>query len=271
MRELSQDDIFGAASNLAFNWLLALIPMLIFVFALFGIFASQYRQLEDSLFSFTAALLPPDAYRLLGQIADELTKNSGGGKVTLGIVAALWFASSGMTSLFSTLNIASRVRETRPWWKIRALGIGLTMAMSLLLWSALFIVVIGDRFLDWLRSRFEWTSVLWPFWKGLQWPAAALFVAISFSLIDYFGPNVKERRWHWLTPGSVFGVLLWLAASLCFRVYIQFFNTYSATYGSLGAVILLLLWLYVTGFAFLLGGVINAETERASTGTKGSE
>ena len=153
MRELSQDDIFGAASNLAFNWLLALIPMLIFVFALFGIFASQYRQLEDSLFSFTAAL----------------------------------------------------------------------------------------------------------------------FVAISFSLIDYFGPNVKERRWHWLTPGSVFGVLLWLAASLCFRVYIQFFNTYSATYGSLGAVILLLLWLYVTGFAFLLGGVINAETERASTGTKGSE
>jgi membrane protein len=266
VREAQREDLLGAASNLAFNWLLALFPMLVFVLALFGIFASHHRQLEDSLFSFTEDLLPYPAYRLLGQVAGELTTSSGGGKLTLGLVAALWFASGGMTSLIFTLNIASRVRESRSWWRIRGIGIGLTVVMSVLLCSALFLIVIGDRFLDWLRFHFHWTSALWPLWKGLRWPAAAVFVAISFSLIDYFGPNVKEHRWRWLSPGSVFGVLLWLAASLAFRAYLHFFNTYSATYGSLGAVMILLIWLYATGLAFLIGGVINAEIKRATTG-----
>jgi membrane protein len=265
IREIDREDLFGAASNLAFNWLLALFPMLIFVLSLFGIFASQYRQLEDSLFSFTAGLLPYDAYQLLGQVADELTLNSSGGKATLGILGALWFASGGMSSLLSTLNVARCVRETRSWWKVRSLAVVLTLTISILLLSALFMVMIGDRFVDWLRFRFQWTSALWPVWKGLQWPAAAIFVAVAFSLIDYFGPNVKERQWRWLSPGSVWSVFLWLTASLGFRGYLHFFNTYSATYGSLGAVMILLVWLYVTGFAFLIGGTINAEIERAAT------
>jgi membrane protein len=265
VQEIDRDDLFGAASNLAFNWLLALFPMLIFMFALFGIFASHYRQLEDSLFSFTAKLLPYAAYRLLGQVADELTAHSSGGKATLGALAALLLASGGMSSLLSTLNVARRVRETRSWWKTRAIAVGLTLAISTLLLSALFMVMIGDRFVDWLRFQFQWTSAFWPVWKGLQWPAAAVFVAASFSLIDYFGPNVKQRQWRWFSPGSVLGVLLWLAASLGFRGYLYFFNTYSATYGSLGAVMILLVWLYVTGFAFLIGGAINAEIERAAT------
>jgi membrane protein len=264
VREIDHDDLFGAASNLAFNWLLALFPMLIFMLALFGIFASHYRQLEDSLFSFTAGLLPYDAYLLLGQVADELTARSSGGKATLGVLAALLLASGGMSSLLSTLNVARRLRETRSWWKTRAIALLLTLAISTLLLSALFMVVIGDRFIDWLRFRFQWTSAFWPVWKELQWPAAALFVAASFSLIDYFGPNVKQRQWHWLSPGSVLGVLLWLAASLGFRGYLHFFNTYSTTYGSLGAVMILLVWLYVTGFALLIGGAINAEIERAA-------
>ena len=265
IREIDRDDLFGAASNLAFNWLLALFPMLIFLLALFGIFASHYRQLEDSLFSFTADLLPYQAYRLVGQVADELAANSSGGKATLGVLGALLLASGGMTSLLSTLNIARGVRETRSWWKIRAIAIGLTLAISTLLLSALFMVMIGDRFIDWLRFRFQWTSAFWPVWKLLQWPAAAIFVAVCFSLIDYFGPNAKEREWRWLSPGSALGVLLWLGASLGFRGYLHFFNTYSTTYGSLGAVMILLVWLYVTAFAFLIGGALNAEIERTVT------
>lgn len=271
VREILQEDLLGAASNLAFNWLLALFPLLIFLLALFGIFASQHRQLEDSLFSFTAGLLPYDAYRLLGQVTDELTAHRSGGKATLGILAALWFASGGMSSQLSTLNVARRVRETRSWWKVRAIAVGLTAMISILLWSALFMVMIGDGFIDWLRFRFQWTSAFWPIWKDLQWPAAAFFVAISFSLIDYFGPNVKKRQWRWLSPGSVLGVLLWLAASLGFRAYLHFFNTYSTTYGSLGAVMISLVWLYVTGFAFLVAGTINAEIERAVTKEAGQE
>jgi membrane protein len=271
IREIDREDLFGAASNLAFHWVLALFPMLIFMLALFGIFASHHRQLEDRLFSFTAGLLPYDAYRLLGQVADELIANSTGGKATLGVVVALWFASDGMSALLSTLNVAHRVRETRSWWKVRAIAVVLTLAISALILCALFMVAIGDKFVDWLRFRFQWTSVFWLVWKGLQWPAAAVFVTLSFSLIDYFGLNAKQRQWRWLSPGSVLGVLLWFAASIGFRGYLHFFNMYSTTYGSLGAVMILLIWLYVTGFAFLIGGTINAEIERAATGERETE
>jgi membrane protein len=101
-------------------------------------------------------------------------------------------------------------------------------------------------------------------WKGIQWPAAILFVSISCSLIYYFGPNLKERRrWHWFTPGSAFGGFVWLVASFGFRIYLLFFDSYSISYGSLGAVMILLVWLYVTGLACLIGAEINAEIERA--------
>ena len=205
------------------------------------------------------------AYQLISGVAGELAANSSGGKLTFGIVAALWFASGGMSAMVSTLNVTYRTEETRSWWKVRLIAIALTIGISILLLSALFMVVIGDDFVDWLRFKFRWTSVIWLIWRDLQWPAAALFVAISFSSIDYFGPNRKERRWHWLTPGSVFGVVLWLVSSAGFRAYLHYFNTYSATYGSLGAVMILLVWLYATGLAFLIGAAINAEIEHAAT------
>ena len=265
VREINRNDFFGTASKLAFDWLLALFPMLIFMLALFGIFASHHRQLEERLFSYTADLLPYDAHRLLGQIADELTAHSTSGKVTLGALVALWFASGGMSSLLSTLNVTRRIRDTRSWWRIRAIAVALTLAISILLLSALIVVLIGNWFVDWLRVRFQWTLELRPAWKVLQWSAAVIFVAVSFSLIDYFGSNVKERQWRWVSPGSVLGVVLWLGASLGFREYLRFFNTYSTIYGSLAAVMVLLVWLYVAGFAFLIGGAINAEIERAAT------
>jgi membrane protein len=98
----------------------------------------------------------------------------------------------------------------------------------------------------------------------LQWPVAIAFVTLAFSLIYYFAPDLQEQHWYWITPGSIFGVLIWIAASFAFRGYLHFFNTYSRTYGSLGAVMILLMWLYVTGFAFLLGGEINAQIEHAA-------
>jgi membrane protein len=98
----------------------------------------------------------------------------------------------------------------------------------------------------------------------LQWAAVVLFLTLSFSLIYYFGPSLEQRRWHWITLGSIFGGCLWLAASAGLRVYLHFFNTYTATYGSLAAMMILLAWLYVTGLAFLIGGEINAQIERAA-------
>ena len=98
----------------------------------------------------------------------------------------------------------------------------------------------------------------------MQWPAALVLIAVAFSLVYYFGPDVKEQHWYWITPGSIVGVLIWLASSFGFRAYLHFSNTYSKTYGSLGGVIILLLWFYVTGLCFLVGGHINAQIEHAA-------
>ena len=259
------DDLFSRASGLAFDFILALFPLLLFMLALFGLFESRGSALLDSLLSYLTDFLPPAASQLIDSIVKELAAHSGGGKITFGIAAGLWFASGGMSSMISTLNGVFRVREARSWLRVRAIALLLTLVMAILLLSALLVVLVGGHVVDWLARELSWSSFLAVAWKALQWPAAAFFVMVSFSLVYYAGPNLEMRRKHWITPGSVFGTLLWLASSACLRIYLHFFNTYSATYGSLGAVIALLAWLYVSGVSFLVGGEINAEIERAAS------
>jgi len=271
---IAEDDLLGRASELAFNFLLAVFPLLLFMLALFGLFASRSYQLQNSLLYYFSQFLPPAAFQLLKASMIELAGNATSGKLTVGIVLALWFASGGMASMISTLNAAYRVSESRSWLKIRIVAFGLTLAISTLLLTSLLIVLVGGHFVDWIGAKLHLRFIVMAFWKGLQWIAALLFVALSFSVIYYCGPSLGKRRWHWNTPGSLVGGFLWFAASVGFRVYLSFFNTYTATYGSLGAVIILLVWLYSTGFAFLVGGKINAEIDRAATEVllqKGSE
>ncbi len=169
-----------------------------------------------------------------------------------------------MSSMIVTLNAAYRVRESRSWLRIRLIALGLTVAISIFLLTALLILLVGGDVVDWIGVRLHLKSIVVILWKGLELAAAVLFVILSFSIIYYCGPSLGKRHWYWCTPGSVFGTLLWLAASAGFRIYLHFLNTYPATYGSLEAVMILLVWLYVTGLAFLIGGEINAEIERAS-------
>jgi len=126
------------------------------------------------------------------------------------------------------------------------------------------LVLAGGVATDYLGARLHLGVFAVVSWRVVQLLAALLFVVVAFSLIYYYGPNLEEQHWYWITPGSLVGVLLWLAASLGFRVYLHFFNTYSKTYGSLGAAIILLIWFYVTGLAFLVGGEINSEIENAA-------
>jgi membrane protein len=263
IRQIDEDDLLGRASELAFNFLLALCPLILFMLALFGLFAARSSMLENRLLNYVADLLPPAAFHLLNTTTNELAAGPTGRKLTLGILVALWFASGGVASMISTLNVVYRVRERRSWIRVRAIALGLTLAISTLLLCALVIVLVGGRLLDLVGPQFYLGSTIALIWKALEWPTALLFVVMSFSSIYYFGPDWSERYWHWITPGSLFGVLLWLAASACFRGYLHFFNTYDAIYGSLGAVAVLLIWLYVAGLAFLIGGEINAEIERA--------
>jgi membrane protein len=263
---IQEDDLFGRASELAYNFLLALFPLLLFMLTLFGLFASRSNELQSSLLSYFADFLPPSAFQLLKAITIEMAANATSGKLTFGIVLTLWFASGGMSSMISTLDAVYHVRESRGWLWGRVIALGLTIAILTLLMTSLFIVLVGGHFSDWIAIKLHLTSIILIVWKVLQWVSVVLFLTLSFALIYYFGPSLEQRRWHWMTPGSIFGAFLWLAASAGLRVYLHFFNTYTATYGSLAAIMILLVWLYVTGLSFLIGGEINAQIERAAMG-----
>lgn len=259
---IQEDNLFGRASELAYNFLLALFPLLLFVLTLFGLFASRSSELQNSLLSYFADFLPPSAFQLLKAITIEMAANATSGKLTFGIILTLWFASGGTSSMISTLDAIYHVRESRSWFRGRVIALGLTIAILTLLLTSLVIVLVGENFTDWIGMRLHLKSIVVIAWKGLQWVAVVLFLTLSFALIYYFGPSLEQRKWHWITPGSIFGGFLWLAASAGLRVYLHFFNTYTATYGSLAAMMILLVWLYVTGLSFLIGGEINAQIER---------
>ena len=128
----------------------------------------------------------------------------------------------------------------------------------------LVIVLFGGHIVASLAQHVGLGNTALLAWRVLQWPAALSFMISAFSLIYFYGPDIKEQHWYWITPGSIVGVLLWLVSSFGFMIYLHFFNSYSKSYGSLGAVMILLIWFYVTGFAFMIGGVINAQIEHAA-------
>jgi membrane protein len=261
---IDEHNLLGRASELAYNYILAIFPLLLFLISLFGLFAARGTQLESSLLFYLSRVVPPTAFEVVSKTIAEVTRGAGGAKLTFGIVFALWSAAGGMTSMISALNGASQVRESRPWWKVRLIAIGLTVAISMLLISALGLVLIGGHAAELAGAKLHLGPLVVVIWKVIQWPAALFFVVISFSIIYFFGPSVQEQHWYWITPGSVVGVLTWLAVSFAFRAYLHFFNSYSKTYGSLGAAMILLVWFYVTGLAFLAGGEINAQIEHAA-------
>ena len=196
----------------------------------------------------------------------QTTAAASSGKLTFGLVAALWSASVGLVAIQDSLNVVYRVKETRPYWKARLSAIGITFLLSVVITVMLASLLATDFFAR-LIHRHIYHHPMAMLAEGslrtLGWLAATGFLSLVFAIIYYFGPNVKVSQWRWLTPGSAFGMVGWLLASLGLRVYVHYFNNYSATYGSLGTVIILLTWFYLSGLMLLVGGEINSEIEAA--------
>ena len=169
-----------------------------------------------------------------------------------------------MTNIMDTLNAAYNVREGRSFLRFRSVALGLTVAIGILILIAMTIVLYGNSIANSVGNLVSLGYVTTWIWKVAQWPVAAFFLLLAFALMYYFGPDVEFPVWHWISPGAVAGVFLWAVVSFGLRVYLHFFNSYSKTYGSLGAVMILLLWFYVTGVAILAGGEVNAEIENAA-------
>lgn len=260
-RALSRDDVFGDAAQLAYYFLLALFPLLIFLTSAIGLIVGSGTGMRHALFNYLARVMPSSAFQLLDATMTEVTTASSAGKLSFGLLAALWAASNGMGAITGALNRAYGLEETRPWWKQRLVAVSLTIGLSVLIMTALGLVIAGSHIADYLAAYDRLSSATALTWKILQWPIALAFMLLSFALIYFFAPDFREQDWKWITPGSVIGVALWLLASFALKGYLHFFDSYSKTYGSLGAVIILMLWLYLTGLAVLIGGQINSEIE----------
>lgn len=255
--EVLNDDVFGRAAQLAYYFFLALFPFLIFVIASLSVFGTADRG-REVLFRFFAQALPPAAFNLVARTFDEIIRSSGPLKMSFGIVASLWSASMGMIAIMDTLNASFKVKETRSLFKQYVVALGLTVGMAFLLVFSVVIMVFGNTIISALSPG----NIIAIAWKIAEWPVVLALILLAFSITYYFAPNLSQRRWHWLTPGAILAVLLWMAVSFGLRIYLHFFSTYSVGYGSLGAVIVLLLWFYLSGVAVLSGAVLNAVLER---------
>jgi membrane protein len=261
---ISDHDIFGRAAQLSYYFLLALFPLLLFLMSLLGYFAQAGSDLRNTLLTYLATVMPYSAVTLVRTTLDEISQSAGGGKLSFGLLAALWAASNGMGAMSDTLNVAYGVKERRPWWKVRLVSIALTIMLSILIVVALAIVLYGGRIGDAVATHFGFSNLFTIIWRVLQFPIALVFILLTFDLIYYFAPDNRLRGRNWWNIGAITAVALWVLVSFGFRLYLHFFNSYSVTYGSLGALIILMLWFYFTGLAILIGGEINSELEQSS-------
>jgi membrane protein len=254
--EILADDVFGRAAQLAYYFFLALFPFLICVIASLSVFGTADRG-RALLFQFLAQALPPAAFDLISKTFSEIIHSNGPLKMSFGIIASLWSASLGMSAVMDTLNAAYKVKETRSLFKQYAVATGLTVGIAVVVVLSVVIMVFGNKIVDAILPG----SAVAIAWKIAQWLLALGLILMAFAITYYFAPNLVHRRWHWITPGSIMGVILWLGVSIGLRIYIHFSNTYSTAYGSLGAVIVLLLWFYLSGVAVLSGGALNGVLE----------
>lgn len=266
-RALRADNLLGRAAELAFYFLFALFPTLFSASSLLGLAARSASSIYLRLLEYLALVVPTSALGMVLTTFNETTTNATRGKITFGLMASIWSASVGISAIQDALNTVYRVRDPRSYFRARLSAIGLTIVLSVLATLTLSAMLGGDLFAAFTHARVPnhfFAGVAALIVRLVAWTAATALLTLCFAVVYYWAPGVRKRRWRWLTPGAAIGILGWLLVSLGFRLYLHYFNFYSITYGSLGAVIILLMWFYITGFMLLLGAEINSEIEAAA-------
>jgi membrane protein len=232
--------------------------------SILGLAARSAQHIYDRLLDYLALVIPTSALGAVLQTFNETTTAASSGKLTFGLIAAIWSASVGISAVQDTLNDVYKVDDSRSYFVARIQAILLTITLTVIVTISLASLLGGD-FLAALAHRFihmyllGYAAAITS--RVIGWFVATVLLALAFDVTYYWAPNVKLRCWHWLTPGSIIGIVGWLLSSLGLRIYLHYFPSYSFTYGSLGAVIILLSWFYITGLMLLLGAEINSEIE----------
>jgi membrane protein len=251
------DDCMGLAQQVAYSWMLAFFPAVAFFLGLLGVL-----HLYDQLQSFLAPISPHGVIHFIEGLQQD---SKGGASVTalmLGGAGAIWAASGAMGSVIKAVNRAYERVETRAFWRLRLTAIVLVLLSSATILVLAVLIVFGGPLGNAIAEKAGLGGAFTLLWGIARWPIAFVAVLLLFGLTYYYAPNIDQRRWQWVTPGSLVGALLWLALSGLFTLYVTFAGSYSKTYGTIAAGVILMLWLNYSAWAILFGAELNSELAR---------
>lgn len=254
-RKTMNDDVVNSAAALAFWFMLGFFPLLFAVAGMVSMIGVGHGA-HGLLVRYLGKVLPSSAATLVQQVLSETT----GRGVGLSLLFALWSASSATAGLTDALNAIYGLKETRPWWKARWRAVELAAGTGALLTIAVLLVA----YIPVLVRAIAPGSTLILIWRIAEWPAAACLLFIVLLFLYRYSPDIQHQEWRWLRPGSVLAMIVWLAVSFGFKIYIRNFSNYGMLYGSVGTLIILMFWFYLSGAAILIGGELNAILEDAA-------
>ncbi len=248
-------DMMTYSAALSYAILFALFPFMIFLIALLTVLDLQ--GFFDWMLEQAQQAFPADAYQRFADTIDQLRSQQRGGLLSFGVIAAIWAASGGVRSLINALNVVYEVDQPRPVVKRYVTSVVYTIGLAIMLIAAAALMLVGPDSFEWLADQIGMGSVAVTVWTILRFPVLIAIMMIACALIYYFGPHV-DQPFRLISPGAVVAVIIWLLASLGFSIYVSNFGSYDATYGSLGGVIVLMLFFYISCAVLLLGAEINA-------------
>ena len=259
-QDVSKNHTMTMAAGLSYNFILSLFPLLIVAAALVGYL--PIPDLFDHILGTMARVIPADSMGLVRQVLRDVISPNKGKLLSVGLLGAIWTASSGFSTMIEALDVAYDIPETRPFWRTRSLAIALTFEVGILFVLALAVMIVGPEFGGWLAGKVDLGPVFAAVWPYLRWAMAIAFTVLGVEVLYFVGPNIRQSFLASL-PGACLAVGGWIGLSYLLGLYFQKFANFNKTYGTLGAAIALMVWLYWSSFAILLGAELNSELMQA--------
>jgi membrane protein len=256
VEDISKNHTLQMAAALAYYFVLSLFPALIFLSAVVAYL--PVSNLFDQAIALMSTFVPRDSMGLVRMVLSDVITPNRSAFLSFGLLGTLWAASGGFSAAIEALNIAYQVEDNRPFWRTRPLAILLALLVGVLLLTALGVMIVGPEFGGWLSGRMHLSWLFAELWPYIHWTVAVLFAVLAVEFLYFLAPNVKQRFWSTL-PGAVLAVGSWIGLSYALGLYFRHFGNFNKTYGTLGAAVALMMWLYWTGFAILVGAELNAE------------
>ena len=261
VEDVSQKHTLQMAAALSYYFVLSIFPALIFLSAVVAYL--PVPNLFEQALALMSGFVPHDGMALVRHVLSDVVTPQRGTFLSFGLLGTLWAASGGFAAAIEALNITYEVSEARPVWVTRPLAIGLTLLVGVLLLIALAVMIVGPQFGTWLSIRLHLSWLFAQLWPYIHWTVSVLFTVLAVESLYFLAPNVKQRFLSTL-PGAVLAVVCWIGLSYALGIYFRSFAHFNKTYGTLGAAIALMVWLYWTSFAMLLGAELNCELAKES-------